>query len=156
MNKINVIIDGSGSMNEWGKKELIIYLLNNIKNECEEKLLIESEKIQFFIWKNKIDKLENIHDFDLSGRNDLDDLYEFFVQESEFENDILFISDGNFNNSIYDDLNKFHSKSFKIYTIAVGYDKDLYTLKFLSYENKVYSPEDIITILEEIYFKGEL
>lgn len=138
MNKIAIIIDGSGSMNEWGKKSLLIYIINAIKNAC-------NSEIKCFIWNEQILKLEDENNFKLLGKVDTNELINFVSKREYNDYSFIVLSDGSFRQN-----NDIDFKEFNMYPIAIGCDSDAYMLSKLSKSGKCYDCSDIFKILNRI------
>lgn len=115
-NQTLVVIDGSGSMNEWGKEDLIVNLIVTILQHSTPK---------FVVWNEKIEDLDvkNITSLELNFKGDakLKVLYDY-LEVNSFEKVIL-ISDGHikYDNSV--NFCKFNCQSF-----ACGVDSDISNL----------------------------
>lgn len=110
-----ILIDTSGSMTEDGKKSVIMYILNTIKNTLNEEMRI-------YIWNEEIKQYSGKLEF---GKTNSSMKLSAFLNENIDEN-ILIISDGCFSSEIKSVLKKY---SEKLICILVGIDSNLKTLQ---------------------------
>lgn len=128
-----VIVDGSGSMNEWGKRDLIFNLLI-----CISQIVSPS----FFIWSDVVTPFE-FNDFDkfkFSGVTNLPILLNFLQNYDECS-DIILISDGHI--KLEPNVN---FDNFNIFPIICGLDGITSNVKNI-FGNYVFKPYDILKIL---------
>lgn len=101
-NKLLVIVDASGSMNEWGKLDLIINLLVTIN---------QNSNCEFILWNEELKKIEeldfNEHSIKFTGDCKLDILYDFLENNYLGYNKLL-LSDGHINIDKKLDFSKFN------------------------------------------------
>lgn len=148
MSRVDIIIDCSGSMNEWGKKDLLIYLLNTIKNQCNKDIFRENT-IKYLQWNSTLSTIANPNDILVFGNSDISKLYGYINASATEGSSIILLSDGNFDTHKKPKFN-FHN----IYPISIGYDCNVNTLRSLSSESKVYTCNEILEILHRISFGG--
>lgn len=165
MNKLFIIIDTSGSMNELGK----IHLQRNLCRYVAQLQLIDQGKyadidIHFYKWAQNISEIVvqsngSITNLNTQGSSSLNILSGFLFQNvnSTEGSKILILSDGNFSNS---NILSFHSQlssisDLIIRTVAVGADADLMKLKKVSTNNSVYLSEDIASAFDCVFFESD-
>ena len=165
MNKLFIIIDTSGSMNELGK----IHLQRNLCRYVAQLQLIDQGKyadidIHFYKWAQNISEIVlqsdgSITNLNTQGSSSLNILSDFLFQNLNITegSKILILSDGNFSNS---NILSFHSQlssisDLIIRTVAVGADADLMKLKKVSTNNSVYLSEDIASAFDCVFFESD-
>ena len=155
-----IIVDVSGSMNEMGK----IHLQRNLCRYAAQLRLIDQEKysgsdIRFYQWAQNVSEVDlqsdgDIPVFNAEGFSNLCTLVDFLSQNSAR---ILILSDGNFSNL---DISSFQNQlssypDLIIRTVAVGADADLWKLKKISTNNRVYLSENIASALDSTIFGSD-
>ncbi|MEG2867878.1 MAG: hypothetical protein RR894_09030, partial [Terrisporobacter sp.] len=65
-NKLNVIIDVSGSMSENGKKDIVIYAYDTINNLLDDKKY-NKEKIILSKWQDEDTKMKKVFNFEFDN-----------------------------------------------------------------------------------------
>lgn len=165
MNKLFIIIDTSGSMNELGK----IHLQRNLCRYVAQLQLIDQGEyadidIHFYKWAQNISEIVvqndgSITNINTQGSSSLNILSDFLFQNLNIteRSKVLILSDGNFSNS---NILSFHSQlssisDLIIRTVAVGADADLMKLKKISTNNSVYLSEDIASAFDCIFFESD-
>lgn len=128
-----IIIDSSGSMMEDGKKSVIMYVLNAIKNTL-------TEDIKIFSWDKEIKPFSGKLEFGIT--NDSDSLSTFFDRHND--NPVLLITDGCFSSSVKAVIKK-HSKS--IVCVLVGIDSSINSLQKTIGANNVFESSDTVTCI---------
>lgn len=165
MNKLNIIVDASGSMKELGK----IHLQRNLCRYAAQLRVIDQEKyadldIRFYQWAEDVSEITIQRDGDIpalnaEGSSKLYDLSDFL---SQYLNDtgksrVLILSDGSFPNldivSFQNQLSRF--PDLIIRTVAVGADADLLKLKKISTNNSVHFSENISSAVSSIVFGSD-
>lgn len=149
MNEIIIIIDSSGSMNEWGKKDSLVYLLSTIKNYFNKKDLNDS-KVRYYIWNSELKELSEFVDLTVFKKHDIKKLQEFVSRDNVKKSSIILLSDGNFKVPKKIKFNKHN-----LYPISIGCDCNRLTLSSLSPVKKVYDCNSLLQILHRICFGGD-
>lgn len=165
MNKLNIIVDASGSMKELGK----IHLQRNLCRYAAQLRVIDQEKyadldIRFYQWAEDVSEITIQSDGDIpalngEGSSNLCVLSDFLSQHlnDTGRSRALILSDGNFPNS---DIVSFQNQLSKfpdliIRTVAVGADADLLKLKKISTNNSVHLSENISSAIDSTIFGSE-
>lgn len=126
-----IIIDTSGSMMEDGKKSVIMYIINAIKNTLAEELNIYS-------WDKEIKPFSGKLEFGTT--NNPESLSTFFDQYND--NPVLLITDGCFSSNVKTIIKK-HSKS--IVCVLVGIDSSIISLQKIIGSNNAFEASDTVT-----------
>ncbi len=163
--QIKIFVDTSGSMNEMGK----IHLQRNLYRYVMHLPFIDKEKylgldVQFYQWAQNVSEVYlqsdgDIPAFNAEGSSNLGTLVDFLSQNSNaigIER-VLILSDGNFSNL---DISSFQNQlssypDLIIRTVAVGADADLWKLKKISTNNRVYLSENIASALDSTIFGSD-
>lgn len=167
MNKniIRVIIDGSGSMNEWGKLDCIVNLVNTVRFHTRNDKFKDFE-LKYYLYKQEeivnITSFKEIIKFKPEGSLNIDVIFDFInnLEESDTKNKILFLTDGNFLvesnvNDLKNKLNKIDLDNNIILPVSIGCDSNTQFLKAInSNVPKFYLPESIIQAVNDICFMG--
>lgn len=163
--QIRIFVDTSGSMNEMGK----IHLQRNLCRYVMQLPFIDKEKylgidVQLYQWAQNVSEVYlqsdgDIPAFNAEGSSKLCNLFDFLSQNSNAIGmvRILILSDGNFSNL---DISSFQnqlssSPNVIIRTVAVGADADLWKLKKISTNNRVYLSENIASALDSTIFGSD-
>ena len=147
-NKINIIVDTSGSISENGKASVIKNLLFAIGNifQRDEYSAYDVDLMQ---WSNRIEKIKNLSHLEFKGS--LDGLILRTYLENMSENDsLILLSDGNFSTEVRSAFRNISKKEIKIYCMAIGADSDLFSLKSVSTYPIVFSSVDIINAISKV------
>ncbi|MFI3230084.1 MAG: hypothetical protein R3Y29_00840 [bacterium] len=168
-NIIRVIIDSSGSMNEWGKSDCIVNLVSTTRFYTKDEKF-KDFKVEYYLYKKKeivnITSFKEITKFKPEGDLDINLLFDFInnLEESSTKNKILFLSDGNFlpEGTPEGNVEKLKRKVSKInlnkniiLPISIGCDSNLQYLKAINTTmQKVYLSESIIQAINDICFMG--
>ena len=154
MNKsLNVIVDGSGSMNEMGKR----FLQRNLCRFISQLPLLDVRtyaelSFLFFRWTSSVAPLAIQDDGDLpvldaEGKADLGALAKMLkdMPENGRKRRVLVLTDGIFETSKIAEFKKEtrSTGNLVLRTVAVGPDADLIKLKALSTNETAYLPENI-------------
>ena len=146
MNKILVIIDSSGSMREWGKKDLLIYLVNTIKNYIiDEKF--KNFEFEYYSWGEQVVKMNDFNSIETKGKSNISNLHNFVINN---DGKILLLSDGNFEPN-----KKIDFKEKNILSISVGCDSHRTNLRLLLSPKKTYDTDCILQAINILCFGGE-
>jgi len=158
--QIKIFVDTSGSMNEMGK----IHLQRNLCRYVMHLPFIDKEKyldldVHLYQWAQNVSEVDlqsdgDIPVFNAEGFSNLCTLVDFLSQNSAR---ILILSDGNFSNL---DISSFQNQlssypDLIIRTVAVGADADLWKLKKISTNNRVYLSENIASALDSTIFGSD-
>ena len=158
--QIKIFVDTSGSMNEMGK----IHLQRNLCRYVMHLPFIDKEKyldldVHLYQWAQNVSEVDLQSDGDIpvlnaEGFSNLCTLVDFLSQNSAR---ILILSDGNFSNL---DISSFQNQlssypDLIIRTVAVGADADLWKLKKISTNNRVYLSENIASALDSTIFGSD-
>ncbi len=158
--QIKIFVDTSGSMNEMGK----IHLQRNLCRYVMHLPFIDTEKyldldVHLYQWAQNVSEVDlqsdgDIPVFNAEGFSNLCTLVDFLSQNSAR---ILILSDGNFSNL---DISSFQNQlssypDLIIRTVAVGADADLWKLKKISTNNRVYLSENIASALDSTIFGSD-
>lgn len=168
-NIIRTIIDGSGSMNEWGKIDSIVNIINTIRFYTKNDKF-QNFKFEYYIYKQdeitKITSFKEIIKFNPQGNIDINLIINFInnLEQTNTKNKIIFLSDGNFLpegeiegnvKALKNKLNKIDLNSNTILPISIGCDSNIRYLQAInSSMQKVYLPESIIQLINDICFMG--
>lgn len=144
MNNLNILIDCSGSMKEWGKDELIKSFIN-LFHRYSNSLDFQNYKFNFYYWNEKVEKFDD-NKYSLEGKSNLKALLVFL--ENNNDKNIL-LSDGNFEITI-----PLKQKNYSLICVCIGSDSNPLTLKKLSSTNFAYSADKILYALKNICFGG--
>ena len=164
MPRIYLIVDVSGSMNEMGK----IYLQQNLCRTVAQLQRIDQKYVDFapcfYQWAQKVSEITIQSDVDIptleaAGSSSLGVLSDFLSQKLN-DNDshnVLMLSDGHFQR---DDREKFQAwqnkhKQIMISAVAVGADADLWKLKKISTNERVYLAENIASAIDCTIFGSD-
>ena len=128
-----IIIDSSGSMMEEGKKSVIMYILNAIKNTL-------TEEVNIFSCDKEIKPFSGKLEFGIT--NDPKSLSTFFDQHND--NPVLLITDGCFSSNVKAVIKKY-SKS--IVCILVGIDSSIISLQKTIGTNNAFESSDTVTCI---------
>lgn len=142
---INIIADGSGSINEWGKKDLMEYLLRSVYSYVQDDRFNKFNFI-YFVWNENIRTIGTDYDFTIGGKSNVKCLLEFI---SKNRNKTLLLSDGNFTISKKE---KFCIES--LLPVAVGCECNKSSLRKLSSKDNVYNTDNILTAINDLCFGG--
>lgn len=143
---IDILVDSSGSMVEYGKRYAVINILETILSFFEE-LNHPQLKYRFISWANQAIILEKISDIRFKGKSSCDGLNDYFLEKPAPQ--IIVISDGDFSLEI-SNLFKEKAKTSFIYPFALGNDANIVLLKRFAREKEVFLPENIISALHFI------
>lgn len=143
--RIHIIIDCSGSMMAYGKKEILLNA-NRALRRCSMKREYQSFQIDFYQWNTEI-TIWNKGTLQIHGSADIN-AFMNFLEECEKNDRILLLSDGSFS---LDEIEiKLKQDKILLLPIAVGADADLNSLKRMSSVRKVYTISSIIDVFERI------
>lgn len=101
-NKILVIVDASGSMNEWGKLDLVINLLVTVNQNCDARFVVWNEEIKEITVLDFNDK-----SITFTGDCKLNVLYDY-LESNCLDYKKLLLSDGHINLDKTLDFSKFN------------------------------------------------
>lgn len=145
-NRVDILIDTSGSMAEDGKYAVIqnlIYTISRVLKKDEYK----SYQVNILQWSENIEVIRKVSDLQFSGRISSVALKEYLDNE-EAAQVILLISDGNFSNKEKNIFKNSNSKYF--YCMAVGLDADTFTLKKIASSGYVFEVPNIMSALKKV------
>ena len=132
-----IIIDTSGSMMEDGKKSVIMYIINTIRNTLEEELSI-------YLWDKEIKQFSGKLEFGV--KNDPASLANFL--DKYYDEPVILITDGCFSSYIKSIIKK-------IVCILVGIDSNIITLQKIIGADNVYEASDTVACISRyISLKG--
>ena len=147
-NKINIIVDTSGSISEDGKASVVknlLYIIQNIFQRDE----YNAYDVNLMQWSNRLEKIENLSRLEFKGS--LNDLILRTYLENLSENDsLILLSDGNFSTEVRSAFRNVSIKKIKIYCMAIGADSDLFSLKSVSTYPIVFNSVDIINVISKV------
>lgn len=136
-----IVIDTSGSMMEDGKKSVIMYIINAIRNTL-------TEKPKIYTWDKEIKPFSGKLKFGVT--NDSSSLLSFFDKHND--EPVLLITDGCFSSNIKSIIKK-HSK--KLVCILVGIDSNIITLQKTIGANNAFEASDTVACISRyISLKG--
>jgi len=144
--EISIIADRSGSMNEWGKKDLMEYLLRCVGYYIQDGKF-NSFNIKFYALSDKISLLDDADGYSPEGKTDISRLLVFVCATGGRS---LFLSDGNF--AVRKSAEKLSVPI--LLPVAVGCDHNKSTLKSISSSGNVYSADNILVALNDLCFGG--
>lgn len=140
-NRIEVIVDTSGSITENGKSAVVKYMLYTIKNLCERDRYGKF-KVEIFGWAERIMPINSISELVFKGTLSAIS-FEDHIKDMDDNCSIIIVTDGNFDLKTSSVLKNRNRKDLKIYCIAVGADADTYGLKKISTYPEIFTPENI-------------
>lgn len=136
-----ILIDTSGSMMEDGKRAIIMYVVNAIKNT-----LTEEPKI--YTWDKNIKPLAGKLEFGIT--NDAGSLSSFFDKHND--EPIILITDGCFSLNIKSIIKKY---SNQLFCVLVGRDSNIITIqRTLGVNNTFEAPDTVACISRYLLLKG--
>ena len=127
-----ILIDTSGSMMEDGKKSVIMYVINAIKNS----LTVEPT---VYTWDKEIKPFSGKIEFGIS--NDASSISSFFDEHDE---PIILITDGCFSSNIKSIIKK---NSLKLVCILVGIDSSIVSMQRIVGVNNAFDAFDTVACI---------
>ena len=128
-----ILIDISGSMMEDGKKSVIMYVINTIKNTLTAEPTV-------YTWDKEIKPFSGKIEFGIS--NDSSSISSFFDEHND--EPIILITDGCFSSNIKSIIKK-HSQ--KIVCILVGIDSSIVSMQRTVGVNHTFEASDTVTCI---------
>lgn len=159
-NILHIVVDVSGSMVEMAKISISTNILSFIREyDSIYKDTVYFDKIIILKWSEAVEIIEldrnnELENFIPGGKLNFPSLQEELVKinTEDIPMKILLLSDGNYDDS---ELNSFlewqnKDKKLDIVAVAIGADAAYDTLKEISFDKNVYSPEDILTAMKSL------
>ncbi|MEG2364073.1 MAG: hypothetical protein RR942_08790 [Romboutsia sp.] len=145
-NKLNIIIDVSGSMAENGKKDIVIYAYDTINNLLDDKKY-NKEKIILSKWEDKETKMKKVFNFEFDNSYTTEEFKKYFKDGNKSKSNII-LSDGSI--ELKNILKNKDENTICIF-IKIGIDAD--TLGITKYISKsdIYDVCDIVTAFDKAY-----
>jgi hypothetical protein len=150
-----LVIDISGSMKEMSKILISRNLVSFIREKFRMNLCSEFKHLKIFTWNDKfeslsLDEKSDLPFFDVNGKSDINELINGLVKEIDSSSKVIIFSDGYVTDSEIKKFHEFTSLSPNNYYrfISIGSDADIFSLKKLSPEKRVYLPENINSALK--------
>lgn len=128
-----ILIDTSGSMMEDGKKSVIMYVINTIKNTL-------SVEPTVYTWDKEIKPFSGKIEFGIS--NDSSSISSFFDEHND--EPIVLITDGCFSSNIKSIIKK---HSLKIVCILVGIDSSIVSMQRTVGVNNAFEASDTVACI---------
>lgn len=141
--RIAVIVDGSGSMAEIGKRSVVKCIYQVLcgssagKNACD-----------VYLWGKEMVPVEKITDFSFSGRTDAKALEKLL--ETAGQNPVLFISDGCFGTDVKKAVRSCSTGKKDFYGMLLGGDGNRSAMESAFGTNPVFEAEDIAGCLHRM------
>ena len=159
---IHLIVDLSGSMSEPGKIPVIRNALRCVREWSFFRSDSESDcRFVTVAWNHTVIPIDITQDTDIvlprpegtANFSELADFFPFFFQDEE-QRRLIFLSDGCYSD---DECGTFqhHCKKLNISvrSVAVGADADLFMLKKISTDGKVYHSTDLTAVIESLVYE---
>ncbi len=128
-----ILIDTSGSMMEDGKKSVIMYVINTIKNSLTAEPTV-------YTWDNGIKPFSGKIEFGIS--NDASSFSSFFDEHND--EPILLITDGCFSSEIKAIIKK-HTK--KLVCLLIGIDSNIVVFQRILGYNNAFEASDTVACI---------
>jgi len=157
--KLYIIVDSSGSMFEMAKYSISMNLLFTIRDF--NKFNQEFNEISLFFWNREVNEVDFVNtddfmSFTASGKLNFETLKEKLILINEEDKDIkiLFLSDGNYENSKFNDFCNYVENRSNIYIVPIhiGADSSIDKLKSISFNGYVYGAEDVLTAIKSFNY----
>lgn len=128
-----ILIDTSGSMMEDGKKSVIMYIINTIKNTL-------TGDTSIYTWDDEIKSFSGKIEFGIS--NDSSSISSFFDEHND--EPIILITDGCFSSNIKSIIKK-HSQ--KLVCMLVGIDSNIVSIQKTVGVNNAFEASDTVACI---------
>lgn len=159
MNKINIILDCSGSMAEWSKMDIVVYLLNTIRS-CKEMSRFSDIQFMCYAWAETIieigeltTEIDTIHEIEkklsCEGSLNVKALLHFFESEGRV---FLVLSDGKFHltRKEISGLNQNLKPSTQIGIVSLGADAGKMSWTETVHVAKSYDAFEVIQMMRKL------
>lgn len=143
-NKINVILDFSGSMTELGKSAVLKSMVFRLRTIADR----NSSKASFYLWQDEMIPFRGKWEISPTGKANPMALYDFISAKSHGEKYLL-LSDGTGDMDFVTTINQALAESSSVLlAVAIGRDTDFRSLAEISYDRNVWHAADVLQAME--------
>lgn len=147
-NRIDIIVDISGSISENGKAAVVKYLLYSIKN-----IFMREEyskyKVNLLQWSDKMMDVNSIAELRFNGTLN-DEVMKKYLDGLEEKDAIILLTDGSFPTKIRNVFRNISEKKIKLYCVAIGAEADIFGLKKISTYPVIFNSADIANLISKV------